>query len=237
MNHFFSIVIATALILPTYARANEIEVARDQLLRQIELCELIADTVLTIDLGRLKILKEASKTTLQSIDSVGIGNMQTMNFYQMQIITYDYSDRFLKMIESGLNGPSLAELTSIAATIKRERGGQFLKITNFIFTNMEKHFRELRQELPPSESLAAILDSSELNLWAELGNVIARSYGGDLPGQANCSAVKLYFKVKGLYPEFDRLAQSNRVYDIALSIIGLSEFYAEYAKPDEALCP
>lgn len=234
---FMSAIATLFVFIPlTAVKGDEISSAKEQLTRQMTLCDQIDNTLDSLDRGRLRTLKQASEATLQSINAVGLGNMATMNLYQMQIISYDYSGRYFNSVQSELNSDDIAELQSIAAKIKQDRGGQFLKITNYVFTNLEKHFRSLRGELADGDGLAVKLDDQNLNFWAELLNVIARSMGGDRPGESNCGAIKLYFKIKTLYPEFERISQSSPLYDMSLSIIGLTEFYAEYANPENARC-
>ena len=98
---------------------------------------------------------------------------------------------------------------------------------------MEKHFRELKS-LAENDPLAKKLDN--MNLWAELGDVIASSAGGDGPSGPNCKAITLYRKIKTLYPDFYAASAASSIFDSCQSIIGLMELYNEYAKADEARC-
>ena len=223
--------LSASLSLP--AVANEVDIAKSELVRQIELCDYLAVYVERMDLGRLKIIKESSAATLKGIEIYGLGNMNTMNLFQMQIITYKYSELFFEAIAGPTTTPVLDELQTIARKIEHDRGGPFLKITNYIFTNLEENFRELRR-LTEGQPLAQMLDS--LNIWAEFGNVLAISSGGDRPHAPFCEAVRLYHKIKGLYPDLDNASASNPIYDVSQSIIGLTEFYNEYASPDDANC-
>jgi hypothetical protein len=212
---------------------DEVTIAKDELRRQIELCEQVDYYLESIDRGRLKILREASAVTLDSVEKFGLGNMTTMNFFQLQIITYRYSERFFKAIESDVALDSINELRTIAEKIERDRGGPFLKITNYIFVNLEKHFRELRR-LVDGQGLASKLDG--MNLWPEFGNVIAISATGDKPNRPFCEAVALYLKIRSLYADLDHVSSANPIFDASQSIIGLTEFYREYAEPDMAHC-
>lgn len=213
--------------------ADEIQVAKAELTRQIAICDELGIYVEDYSKPRLRIIREASELTLKAIEKYGLGNMTTMNFYQMQIITYMYSERYFDSIRAAVTDDSINEILQIAAKIKEDRGGPFLKITNHIFTNLEKHFRELKR-LSDGRELAKKLDA--MNIWAELGDVIASSAGGDSPTTSNCKAVKLYRKIEGLYPDFYLESAASPIFDACQSIIGLAEFYNEYAKADDAVC-
>lgn len=217
----------------TVAFADEVEQAKSELTRQIAICQELEGYLEDYSKPRLKIIRESSELTLDAIGKYGLGNMTTMNLFQMQIITYMYSERFFDSIRSGLTENIISEIMTIAAKIKEDRGGPFLKITHHVFTNLEKHFRELKR-LSEGQDLAKKLDA--MNLWAELGDVIASSAGGDSPTTSNCKAVNLYRKIKGLYPEFYEASASSPIFDACQSIIGLAEFYNEYANADEARC-
>ena len=213
--------------------SDEVAVAKAELQREIDICKTLSDYVELRDQARLKIIRESSELTFDAITKYGLGNMTTMNLFQMQIITYQYSERFFENIRSPGTDDLVTEISEIAAKIKRDRGGPYLKITHHIFTNTEKHFRELRS-LVAGQPLARKIDS--MNLWAELGDVIASSEGGDSPTTTNCKAVLLYRKIKTLYPDLYEGSAASPIFDVSQSIIGLMEFYNEYAKPDEARC-
>ncbi|MCX6125084.1 MAG: hypothetical protein NTV34_10120 [Proteobacteria bacterium] len=222
------------LVLASPSRADdEVTVAIKELNRQIELCDDIDHYLEKIDRGRLKVIKESSKATLDSVNQYGLGNMNTMNLFQMQIITFKYSERYFIAIESVATHDEMAELQTIAQKIEHDRGGPFLKITNYIFTNLEKNFRELRR-LTEGQPLAKEID--DLNLWAEFGNVLAISSGGDRPNAPFCEAILLYRKIYGLYGDLDGASGASPIFDLSQSIIGLTEFYREYANPDAANC-
>jgi hypothetical protein len=213
--------------------ADEVETAKRELTRQIDICKNLEIYVEDYSKPRLRIIRESSELTLEAIGRYGLGNMTTMNLYQMQIITYMYSERYFESIRTAATEDDITEILQIATKIKEDRGGPFLKITNQVFTNIEKHFRELRR-LSEGRELAKKLDS--MNIWAELGDVIASSAGGDSPNSSNCKAVKLFRRIKGLYPDFYAESASSPIFDACQSIIGLAEFYNEYAKADEAVC-
>jgi hypothetical protein len=229
-----SIITCFLAISALAARAeDEVTTAKNELSRQIQLCDSIDQYLERVDRGRLKIIKESSAVTLDSVNKFGLGNMNTMNLFQMQIITFKYSEWFFLSIESAATHDDIVELQTIAHKIERDRGGPFLKITNYIFTNLEKNFRELRR-LTEGQSLAKKID--DLNLWAEFGNVLAISSGGDRPNAPFCEAVLLYRKIYGLYGDLDDASGASPIFDISQSIIGLTEFYREYANPDAANC-
>ena len=166
-----------SIAAPVWA-ADEVEQAKTELKRQIEICNTLDGYVENYLKPRLKIIRESSELTLAAVEQNGLGNTTTMNLFQMQIITYQYSELFIESLKSPITEDLIKELSEIAAKIKSDRGGPYLKITNYIFSNMERHFRDLKS-LANNDPLATKLDN--MNLWAELGDVIASSAGGDSP--------------------------------------------------------
>ncbi len=231
---FLALFFGAFLVLPSTGSADEVTVAKKELRTQVGICDELAQVVEGADLARLQIVRESSATTLGAVEEFGLGNMTTMNFFQLQIITYKYSMRFLDSIRSSANNGMVNQLIGIAQKIESDRGGPFLKITHHVFSNIHRHFRDLAG-MGASQSLMAKIE--DLNLWAELGDVIASAAIGDRPGEPNCKAVSVFHKIKTLYPDFYEQSISEPIYNTTQSIIGLSEFYVEYANPEQANCP
>jgi hypothetical protein len=223
----FGFVLASTSLRVRAQSANEMGDARIQLQKEISLIEHIEPYVERYDLARLYVLKKSSQRVLDSIDKVGLANMQTLREYQVLIVAYRYSEDFFSQISTDMTQKNIAELVRINADIIQARGfddSPYTEVTGSVFTQMRQLFVEL-DSLPISDSLRTKIRA----LTPELGQVLSIAAEGDRPRTFD-AAIPLQKKIAGLYPEFNSVAASGPVFEVVLSIQGLNEFYGEFAQ-------
>ena len=222
-----ALLILGMMILSMPLRADEVTIAKEQLTRQESLIATIAYTTERHDRARLMILRDASRRVLTMIDSVGLGHMQTLREYQVQIVTYRFSQEFLRSITTGASAPAIEELQTIQQRIIEDRGMDdtpYTRITYSIFSQMREQLL-LLQEQRISQELSERITA----LNPQFGNVLALAQDGDRPRTFEAAKV-LYFEIQSLYPALDAISGSSPAYDLSLTIRGLNEFYAEFGQ-------
>jgi hypothetical protein len=221
----------TALLLGAAASrlviASEVDEARLELQREVELIQDIAPHVERQDLGRLLLLKGYSENVIRQIERAGLGNMATLREYQFLIVGYRYSAEYFSRIKTEATADEIAELLRINDRIIQERGfddSPYTQITRSVFGQMHRLFVDLGKSQVSPQLRARLLE-----LDRAFADVVTVGGNGDRPKTFDAGS-RLAKKIRALYPEFDQIAQSHPAFNLVISIQGLNEFYAEYAQ-------
>jgi hypothetical protein len=209
---------------------GEVEQAIEQLQRIVWLTRyLSARDVEQLDQARLLVIRKSAETVLKSIHENGLGNFETMGDYQKLIITFRFSVSYFKTIPSDETKYEVASLAQLGRDIEKARGfkkNPYGKTVEMIFDQQHNLFLQL--------SLAASIPSNlqrDMNkLIAPLANVIAIARaGGDRPNTFD-AAHPVYHAIVDLYPQLQKVEQSNSAYNVILEILGLNELYTEFGQ-------
>jgi hypothetical protein len=209
---------------------NEVATAKVQLNQQIAIITKLEPWVELPELSRLYVLKRASAMTLSLVNQKGLGNMTTIRAYQNLIVTYRFSRDFLTRITNEVNKEQIDQLVALEQQIATARGfddSPYTQITANVFTQLYQLVQTLSQ-LPLQD---ARFKTELQDLVPQLGKVIAIAKEGDRPHTFN-AAVPVYDKIKALYPRFDEINRSDAAFNTTLEIMGLNEFYGEFAQAE-----
>ena len=220
-------------ILGQFSFADEVSDAKARLTRQVQLIESIEPYVERPDLARLYVLRSASQSVLASIEKNGLANKSTFGEFQKLIVAYRFSIAFFRQIETERSREWIVELLKINDDISKVHGfddSPYTQITLGVYTQMDKLLAQLNT-LPISDALKVTL----ANVKPVLGEVLAMAKAKEGDRRTVYPvAEKAYIAVKELYPEFAKIAASDRAFEITLEIQGLNEFYGEFAEFEDS---
>jgi len=216
------------VFLPMNVRANEVDVAKQRLSREIALLDSLVPEIERLDQARLIILKKAVLTVKDSIEKNGLSNRRTMGTYQELIVKFRFSAAFFTEISTPRTVEAIKELLSINEKICDARGFDdtpYTKITQSVYTHMKTLFDALLK----NRSIPEKLRTKVQNLIVPIGKLVSDADVGDRPNTFD-AGIKFYKLVVDVYPEFDEIQNSHEAFNIVLEIQGLNEFYGEYAQ-------
>ncbi len=230
MKKTLFVILSVLSLVQSGGFADEISTAKTQLQTQLSLIKQITPFVERHFKARLQLLKQRTTATLQLVEEKGIAHRQTDLAYQNLIVSYLYSVAFFREIETDVSVEWIKELLQITEQIKKSRGydedSPYTQITYTVFNQIHQLIHQLKNNNALSEELNQKLQA----LVPELGKLLAiAKQGGDRPNTFE-AARPLYDSIVALYPEFNKILQSNTVFNVVLEIQGLTEFYAEYAQ-------
>lgn len=208
--------------------ADEVQEAKSELARIVKITETIAPYVEQLDEARLIVIRKSAERVLTHVNSLGLGNFQTLSAYQQLIITYRFSVSFFKQIATSNSEKLVVELVAIGAKIEKERGfddSPYTRITANVFSQQYQLFLQLRESTTlPNET------KEKINaLIAPLAKVIAVAKQGDRPKTFE-AAYPVHEAIRELYPAFFEIQRGNAAFDVVMEIMGLHDFYAEFAQ-------
>jgi hypothetical protein len=214
---------------------SPVEKAKQDLQRQMDLLDAVRPYVERQDLGRLLLLRNASKAVIDSIDTNGPMHVKTMRAYQDLIVTYRYSKVYFSQITTAETEPEIQEIQAIAEDFAKEYGfddSPYTQITYNVFSQMYKLVLQL-EAMPISTELKAKLE----DLKAPLGEIIAIAKGGD-DYVTFQQAISRSQQIQQLYPLFYQVASSDAAFYLVLEIQGLNEWYIERSRiPTDGSAP
>jgi hypothetical protein len=214
--------------------------ATKPLYRQLDLLKQVQPYVERIDLARLFVIQTSVTSVIKNMESNVAAKknevtMETMRLIQGLIIQYRFSQVFfgwtepkaITSIYAPVIEPQLNEIHSLSQKMVVDYGmddSPYTQITANTFTQMQKILKQL-ETLPIDGDL-----KSELRkLWPSIGETIAIAGQGDRPRTFEKAIVSIGL-IRNLYPQFNRIANSDAGFPMIMELQGLAEFYAEFAQ-------
>ena len=216
-----------------FSSPDEVVLAKAQLDRAVLLVNSMTPVADRIELARLNLIRRNLVTVKAAIEKNGLAHAGTMRSYQQLIVTFRYSNSFLKQMETALTEEAIKELFDISEAISKDRGFDdtpYTQITANVFSEMYQLILQLKSLSTLPAALIPQLDA----LVPKLGNVIAVAKQGDRPRTFE-AAVPLSKQITALYSLLEGIQHSNPAFEVVLDIQGLNEFYSEYAQIEGSL--
>lgn len=225
---FFTFSLLLFLLFPLnqlFAQINETTQALFHLNSMLAKIDCVKPYVEKTDLGRLRVLENSIENTKSAINEHGYSHRTTIQSYDLMMIKFDRSSLFLKSVETNSTKVCLKDLWEIHLNIVEKRGLPVASRMVFnIFDELKRRMDELSKANIPLE-----LSDKISALFPEFGHVISIAQTqGDTPPTYEVATL-LYHKITALYPDLNEISNSNEVFDLTVDIIGLSEFYREFA--------
>jgi hypothetical protein len=214
--------------------------ATKPLYRQQNLLKQIQPYVERIDLARLFVIQTSVKAVIDNMEAnvdakKSEVTMETMRLIQNLIIQYRFSQVFFGWTEpkaiTSIYAPiielDLTELNVFYRKLIVDYGmddSPYTQITANTFRQMQKLLQQL-ETIPIDDALKLHLRG----LWPSIGETIAIASQGDRPHTFERAIVAVK-SMRNLYPEFNRISNSDAGFPMIMELQGLAEFYAEFAQ-------
>jgi len=207
------------------ATNDEVQVAKDQLARQLNLLEDIEQFTERQDVGRLRLIAKTAKETLQDIEANGLGNFNTFMSYWEHVIKVRYSKLFFESITTDASSEAIREFFEIQEKIVADRfNGKDpeLKI-------IASHYSEIKLNLDSilNENIGEDLDRLIRGSFIPIAKVISAGHAHGDAGSTD-EAKAAYKAIRDLYAEFAKVSSSDSIFDLVVNIQALNEFVGEY---------
>lgn len=204
------------------------EEAADELTDISENLKVLNDFAERIDMGRLMVLQRKVSDAKTSLEKNGMANMQTLSSYQDLVLTFRYSEAFLKSISTQCSQPVISKIKGEVDNIIVSRGFDKSMSSSFVanFLNQVYNLTQQLQSQSVSDSLTSWMKSS---LNTKLANALASARtNGDVPA-TYASANEVYGMITSKYSEFYTINSKSKAYDMVTEMMGLMELYKELA--------
>lgn len=225
----WNIVTLLFLAIQVPAQANEVENAKHQLGQILANLDHIKKSGLHMqDEGRIFILERGVNEVLASVNEKGIGNLRTLNLYQQLIVKFRFSIQFFEFIRTIQTEKQIAHTLELMQKIREERGFDDDPYSKVLKSNLEQIHNSLVQIARMNNTPSDIQKRIQA-LTPQFGAAIAIADQGDRP-KAFDKAIELYRSVKDLYGALQQLSSDPAAFRLALEVMGLNEFVAEYSQ-------
>jgi len=175
------------------------------------------------NLGRLRWLRQSTNQVLQMIDDKGLGNRNTLNSYDVLLISLANSKLFLQLdISSDFAKPHVERIEKIYAEIEDQVGKPSAgRMTHTLFTEMKRRLDEINKNINDTQ-----FKEKYEHLLADFSEVLSTSdIRGDVP-ETYRLALPLSTKVKAeLYPSFSQIDQTEAAYGWVIDFMGLVDLF------------
>ena len=210
------------------AKPQSPEEAVDQLTEISDSLKSLNDFAERIDLGRIMVLQRKVSETKASVEKNGFSNMTTISTYQDLVLTFRYSEAFLKAISTKCSEPTIQKIKTEVDSIIRNRGFDQSMSSSFV-ANFLNQLHNLSKQMK-DQGLPGDLDRwFSQDLSRELATALAfAKVNGDVPATYE-AANKVYALVSGKYSEFYKINSKSKAYDMLTEMMGLMELYKELA--------
>ncbi len=208
-------------------KAQTPEEASEQLTDIAQNLDALTDIAERIDLGRIMVLKRKVTDTKSALDKNPL-TMTTIASFQDMVMTFRFSESFLKSISTKCTEPTLQSIKKNIDSIISSRGFDQVMISGFV-ANFLGQLNNLTVQMK-GQGL-----SSELEAWFadELNSRLKEVLGfaranGDVP-ETFKKANEIYSLVMSKYSTFEKINSRSKAYDMLTELMGLMEMYKEMA--------
>lgn len=181
-----------------------------------------------VDLGRILVLERKVDETNALVQSKGLGNLETLNSYQQLVLSFQYSDAFMKSISTKMNTSTVASIGQKLDQIIKARGFD-QSMNSQLVAGILNQVYNLTQQIQGQEISGSLLEWMKKDLSVQLGSAIATARAnGDVPASFQ-AANTIYSSVTSHYSELGQINSKNAAYNMVTELMGLMEFYKEMA--------
>lgn len=179
-----------------------------------------------IDLGRILVLEKRIAQTNQIVKEKGLGNLSTLNSYQELVLSFKYSEAFMKSIATKMNQETVVSLNRKVDLIATSRGFD-QSMNSQLVSGILNQVYNLTQQLQTQQISESLVRWMKQNLSHKLGSAIAAARAnGDVPSSYTV-ADQIYFEIAAHYSELYQINSKSPAYNMVTELMGLMEFYRD----------
>lgn len=179
-----------------------------------------------IDLGRILVLEKRISQTNQIVKAKGLGNLVTLNSYQELVLSFKYSEAFMKAISTKMNQASVVTLKNKVDAIAKSRGFD-QSMNSQLVSGILNQVYQLTQQLQGQQISENLIRWMKQDLAHKLGSAIASARAnGDVPSSFT-AANQIYTEVASHYNELYQINFKSPAYNMVTELMGLMEFYRD----------
>ena len=203
--------------------ADDASIALENLQQDLTFLKYFAER---IDLGRILVLEKRIVQTNQLVKEKGLGNLTTLNSYQELVLSFKYSESFMKAISTKMNQASVVSVNQKIELIAKSRGFD-QTMNSQLVSGILNQVYNLTQQLQGQQISDNLVRWMKQDLAHKLGSAIASARAnGDVPSSF-AAADQIYSEVATHYNELYQINFKSPAYNMVTELMGLMEFYRD----------